>query len=239
MLLNGCSIRPAIVHLRCSSISYTSTTATLSFYHTTHFYTMASSATPAALRNRKNNNTTASSSPSRAHSSHSGHSHSGGGGHSHTHGGAEEADALLAALRGSSDPGSRITLIGLGANVGLTGVKGVAGWFLGSAALLADAAHSGSDLLADIVTLTTYRMSRKPVSENYPYGYGSESRVSPVGDCVGQQELTSTHFSRRIRITGISRSLFPLDWNRPWHWCVFAFQSPPPPSLPASFFLLN
>lgn len=108
-------------------------------------------------------------SPSRAHSGHS-HSHSHGG-HSH---GEEEATALLSALSGSTDPGSRITLIGLAANVGLTGVKGAAGLILGSAALLADAAHSGSDLLADIVTLTTYRMSRKPVSDSHPYGYGSE-----------------------------------------------------------------
>ncbi|SCZ87893.1 BZ3500_MvSof-1268-A1-R1_Chr2-3g05361 [Microbotryum saponariae] len=105
------------------------------------------------------------------------HSHS----HSHSHGDhAEEAAALLSALRGSSDPGSRITLIGLGANVGLTAVKGVAGWILGSAALLADAAHSGSDLLADVVTLTTYRMSRKPVSVKYPYGYGKYESVGSL-----------------------------------------------------------
>ncbi|KAL8279063.1 hypothetical protein RQP46_008521 [Phenoliferia psychrophenolica] len=101
----------------------------------------------------------------RAVSSHSHHSHS----HSH---GDEEAEALLAALKGGNDPGSRVTLIGLGSNVGLTVVKGSAGYILGSAALLADAAHSGSDLLADIVTLTTYRMSRKPVSATHPYGYG-------------------------------------------------------------------
>lgn len=105
-------------------------------------------------------------------SSHHSHSH----GHSH---GADEAGALLAALQGSTDRGSRITLIGLAANVGLTGVKGVAGWVLGSAALLADAAHSGSDLLSDIVTLTTFRMSRKPVSRSHPWGYGSEFLIPP------------------------------------------------------------
>lgn len=60
----------------------------------------------------------------------------------------EEASALLAAIRGGTDRGSRITLIGLGSNLALTGVKGTAGVMLGSAALLADAFHSGSDLLA-------------------------------------------------------------------------------------------
>lgn len=79
----------------------------------------------------------------------------------------------MSALKGSSDPGSRITLIGMGANVGLTATKGVAGWALGSAALMADAAHSGSDLLADFVTLGTYKMSRKQANASHPYGYGS------------------------------------------------------------------
>ncbi|KAI5478001.1 protein of cation efflux protein family, iron transporter [Pseudohyphozyma bogoriensis] len=121
------------------------------------------------LRQRKP--AAATSQPPQKHLHSHSHSHSHGHGHSHAHG-EEEATALLSALQGSSDPGSRITLVGLGANVGLTVVKGVAGVLLGSAALLADAAHSGSDLLADIVTLTTYRMSRKPVSVSHPYGYG-------------------------------------------------------------------
>lgn len=133
----------------------------------TRLFTLARSrsvlemASSAGLRHR-----TATPTQTRTHSSHT-HSHS----HSH---GDEETQALLSALSGSSDPGSRITLVGLGANVGLTITKGVAGWLMASAALLADAAHSGSDLLADIVTLTTYRMSRRPVSASHPYGYGSE-----------------------------------------------------------------
>jgi divalent metal cation (Fe/Co/Zn/Cd) transporter len=40
------------------------------------------------------------------------------------------------------DRGTRITLIGLFANVALTGAKGVAGWYMHSASLLADAGHS-------------------------------------------------------------------------------------------------
>ncbi|GAA5917340.1 hypothetical protein JCM8208_000993 [Rhodotorula glutinis] len=106
--------------------------------------------------------------------SHSGHSH---GGHSHSHGGIDETAHLssaFASLRNPSqlDPGSRITLVGLVANVGLTVVKGVAGYVLASSALLADAAHSGSDLVADVVTLVSYRIGRWAPSHRYPYGYG-------------------------------------------------------------------
>lgn len=109
------------------------------------------------------------------------HSHSHAHAHGHTHGGVEETQQLasaVASLRNprSLDPGSRITLVGLVSNVGLTVVKGLAGYILASSALLADAAHSGSDLIADVVTLVSYRIGRWQPSPRYPYGYGSESR---------------------------------------------------------------
>lgn len=40
-----------------------------------------------------------------------------------------------------------------------------------SASLLADAGHSMSDLLGDFVTLFCWKLSRKPPSERYPYGF--------------------------------------------------------------------
>ncbi|GAA5833072.1 hypothetical protein JCM11251_006504 [Rhodosporidiobolus azoricus] len=116
-------------------------------------------------------------SSTRSHSGHShgGHSHSGGhGGHSHSIEDTAYLSDAVTSLRNPSslDPGSRITLIGLVANVGLTALKGVAGYVLASSALLADAAHSGSDLIADVVTLVSYRMGRWEPSAKYPYGYG-------------------------------------------------------------------
>ncbi|KAJ8503127.1 hypothetical protein ONZ45_g11131 [Pleurotus djamor] len=101
-----------------------------------------------------------------SHSIFSSHSHSHGeGGHSHG------ADKIMEALQGSGDRGSQITLVGLFANIGLTFAKGAAGWFMHSASLLADAGHSLSDLLGDFVTLFCWRLSRKPPSERYPYGF--------------------------------------------------------------------
>src|SRR5882757_1352974 len=40
------------------------------------------------------------------------------------------------------DRGSHLTIVGLGADVLLTSTKGSAGWYMNSAALLADAGHS-------------------------------------------------------------------------------------------------
>lgn len=114
-------------------------------------------------------------SPNGDHHKHDDHSHTHSlFSHTHDHDGDghhDEAEKIMAAWSGAADRGSRITLIGLFANVGLTLAKGVAGWFLHSASLLADAGHSLSDLLGDFVTLFCWKLSRKPPSERYPYGF--------------------------------------------------------------------
>ncbi|KAJ6593980.1 cation efflux family-domain-containing protein [Mycena capillaripes] len=113
---------------------------------------------------------------------HEEHDHSHGHSHSHspsvfsthTHGpgaSTDTAERVMAAFRGAGDRGSQITLIGLFANIGLTVVKGVAGYLTHSAALIADAGHSLSDLLGDGVTLVCWRLSRRPPSDTYPFGF--------------------------------------------------------------------
>ncbi|KAG2233376.1 cation efflux family-domain-containing protein [Thamnidium elegans] len=98
------------------------------------------------------------------------------GSHGHHH---HDAD-LINSLKSSSKRGTRITVIGLASNVGLTITKGVAGWVMNSASLLAEAFHSFSDLLSDFVTLYTFKMSRKPADSIYPYGYGKFETVGSV-----------------------------------------------------------
>ncbi|KAA1476795.1 cation efflux protein [Dentipellis sp. KUC8613] len=91
--------------------------------------------------------------------------------HSHDENGHSHGGQVIEALQNRGDPGSRITLIGLGSNVILTSAKGAAGYFMNSAALLADAGHSLSDLLGDFVVLFSWRLSRRPPSPRYPYGF--------------------------------------------------------------------
>ncbi|KAI9499775.1 cation efflux family-domain-containing protein [Coemansia spiralis] len=102
------------------------------------------------------------------------HSHS----HSHSHGlfsthqhGSEEFASKIELLE-HNKAGSRITLIGMGANFGMSVAKGLAGIYLHSSSLLADAAHSMSDIIGDAVTLYTFRKSRQPADASHPYGYG-------------------------------------------------------------------
>lgn len=108
--------------------------------------------------------------------SHDGHSHSHSHSHSlfhsHAHAHSEDADRVMTALSsGKLDRGTRITLIGMGSNVALTASKFAAGLWMNSASLLAEAAHSMSDLMGDFVTLATWRIGRRPATDAFPWGY--------------------------------------------------------------------
>lgn len=117
---------------------------------------------------------------SHSHGIFGGHSHS----HSHDHGSPEEADRLIAALKGKGDRGSNITLLGLFSNVVLCISKGIAGVLLNSASLVADAAHSLSDMFSDLVTLFCWKMSQKPPSKTHPLGYGKYETMGGLGVSV-------------------------------------------------------
>lgn len=66
----------------------------------------------------------------------------------------------------------RVTLMGSVVNVVLLVFKFVAGILGGSAAMIADAVHSLSDFLTDIVVIAFVRISSKPVDEDHDYGHG-------------------------------------------------------------------
>ena len=66
----------------------------------------------------------------------------------------------------------RVTLMGSVVNVVLLVFKFVAGILGGSAAMIADAVHSLSDFLTDIVVIAFVRISSKPEDQDHDYGHG-------------------------------------------------------------------
>ena len=62
----------------------------------------------------------------------------------------------------------------------LTGLKVVVGITSGSLGILAEAAHSGLDLLAAIVTLIAVRVSSIPADQNHAYGHGKVENLSAL-----------------------------------------------------------
>jgi len=65
-------------------------------------------------------------------------------------------------------------LIALGANFAIAILKLVAGLLTGSAAMLAEAAHSVADTLTEGLLLTALRRSGRPADRRHPFGYGKE-----------------------------------------------------------------
>jgi cation diffusion facilitator family transporter len=66
----------------------------------------------------------------------------------------------------------RVTWIGAGINLVLTGGKLAAGILGRSAAMVSDAVHSFSDLVSDAVVLLGIRLSDRPADEGHPFGHG-------------------------------------------------------------------
>lgn len=72
----------------------------------------------------------------------------------------------------------RVTLVGLCLNVFLAGLKLGVGVVVGSAALVADAVHSVSDLATDVIAIVGIRVSSRPADESHAYGHGRFETIS-------------------------------------------------------------
>ena len=70
------------------------------------------------------------------------------------------------------------------AAVFLTSMKLVVGFMTGSLGILAEAAHSGLDLVAAVVTLLAVRFSDKPADHEHPYGHGKAENFSALIETV-------------------------------------------------------
>ncbi|KAI5955947.1 MMT2 [Candida margitis] len=123
-----------------------------------------------------------STSNSNSNSDSHSHSHASGANllHHHHHS-AHEPNEFLAAGTASikSNPAVRITWIGLVVNVALAISKGIGGVVFHSQALVADAIHSVSDMLADFLTLATVNVAAKVgTPTKFPFGYG---KIETIG----------------------------------------------------------
>ncbi len=70
------------------------------------------------------------------------------------------------------DPGTRITLMGAGVNIGLIAVKLTGGILTGSIALIGDGIHSISDLATDLTVLAGIRLGARKADISHAYGHG-------------------------------------------------------------------
>lgn len=75
---------------------------------------------------------------------------------------------------------AKVTLAGSAVNLLLVGLKAAAGVAGHSAAMVADAVHSLSDFLTDIIVLVFVRLSARPQDEDHDYGHGKYETLASL-----------------------------------------------------------
>ena len=76
--------------------------------------------------------------------------------------------------------GMRSTIFGIIGNILLAVIKGLAGFFGNSYALIADAIESTSDVFSSLIVLIGLRISTKPKDKNHPYGHGKAEPIVAI-----------------------------------------------------------
>jgi cation diffusion facilitator family transporter len=77
-----------------------------------------------------------------------------------------------------------IALSSVGATVFLTGFKLVVGIKTNSLGILSEAAHSGLDLLAAIITLVAVTIADRPADQDHQYGHGKVENISAFAETI-------------------------------------------------------
>lgn len=72
------------------------------------------------------------------------------------------------------------TWVGIIVNIILTILKAIGGILSGSRALIADAAHSASDIVSSVVILFAVKIADKPPDEEHPYGHGKAENIASI-----------------------------------------------------------
>lgn len=76
--------------------------------------------------------------------------------------------------------GEKASIVGIIGNVLLTAAKMVAGIMGNSTAMVADAAHSASDIVASAVVYISLKIVKKPADKEHQYGHGKAESLSCV-----------------------------------------------------------
>ena len=84
--------------------------------------------------------------------------------------------------RGRRARAPRTALLSVGAAVLLVTVKLVTGLVTGSLAFVAEAVHSGTDLVAALLTLFAVRVAVRPPDREHQYGHGKAEHLAALGE---------------------------------------------------------
>lgn len=105
----------------------------------------------------------------------------------------------------------RVTIIGTIVNALLVAMKFVAGLFGHSSALVADAVHSLTDFITDIIVIIFVKISGKPKDEQHGYGHGKFETLATliIGVILAATGIGLAINSIKLIIDGISGAQLP------------------------------
>jgi cation diffusion facilitator family transporter len=79
-------------------------------------------------------------------------------------------------------PQRRIALVSVGAATALMAIKLVAGLASGSLGLVSEALHSGTDLVAALLTFFAIGVAGRPADRSHPYGHGKAEHLAALAE---------------------------------------------------------
>jgi cation diffusion facilitator family transporter len=114
-------------------------------------------------------------------------------------------------------PQRRTALVSVGAACLLVAIKLVAGLASSSLGLLAEAAHSGTDLAAALLTFFAVSVAVRPADRGHPYGHAKAQNLAALGE-AGFLILVSVG----IAVTAVLRLAGVVDFEVEPTWWTFA-----------------
>lgn len=77
-----------------------------------------------------------------------------------------------------------VALISIAAAIGLVSFKIIVAWLTGSLGILAEAVHSGLDLVASLITLFAIRLADRPADRTHHYGHAKVENISALIEAI-------------------------------------------------------
>jgi hypothetical protein len=111
----------------------------------------------------------------------------------------------------------RSALVSVFAAAFLVTVKLVAGLLSGSLGLIAEAVHSGTDLVAALLTFLALRVAIRPPDRDHPYGHGKAEHLAALGE--GAFLVLASVF---IAGEAVARLATSSEGDVTAHWWTFA-----------------
>jgi cation diffusion facilitator family transporter len=110
-------------------------------------------------------------------------------------------------------PQRRIALVSVGAAVVLIAIKLAAGIASGSLGLLSEAAHSGTDLAAALLTFFAVGVAVRPADRSHPYGHGKAEHLAALAEATILVVLSLVIAAAAIRrLAGEGGSELDVTW---------------------------